>query len=182
MRTRQHLALSLLVGLLLVPIAAIADSHEQPMPLTWLNFVKAQTGQGGALGQHIAEGGAKIYNPLMAGGQILTWGVAQPINHFPGDEWTHLEWVTFSGWAAVDSFMQAFMAGQMAKSPEEMMAEQEEYQSLVEPGSHRDEIFRHMVVVRGEGMPPAYFNLSYFPGKPGRVMLCRGSGRRTCSR
>jgi len=169
MKTRNLLAFTLVAGLLFVPMAASADSHEQPKPLTWLSFVKAQTGKGNALGQHIAKAGAKIYDGLMTEGKIVSWGVAQPINHMAGDEWTHVEWVTFTGWDAVDSFMQGFMAMQMAKSPEEMMAEQKEWYSLVEPGSHYDEIVRHQVLSPDtDGARPAYISLAFYKANRGQ--------------
>jgi hypothetical protein len=169
MKTRHLLALSLMVGLLLAPLAASAEEHEMgPKPLTWISYVMSKPGKGSALSQHIAEGGAKVYDGLMADGHILSWGVGMPINHNAGDDWNIAEWVTFRDWAAVDAFMQAFMGMQMAKSPEEMMAEQEEWLSLIEPGSHRDEIVRHMVVARADETRPGYFSLSYFPVKPGK--------------
>jgi hypothetical protein len=166
MKTRRLLTLSLLVGLLLAPM--VANAQDESKPLTWLSYLAAQTGKGGPLGQYLAENGAKIYDPLMAEGHVVSWGVAQPINHNPGDEWTHVEWVTFSGWAAVDAFMQAFMGAQMAKSPEQLTAEQEKWHSLVVPGSHFDEINRHQVIHVSAESRPAYFNLGYHSAKPGQ--------------
>jgi len=169
MKTRQLQALALLVGLLLVPMAANAESHEMgPEPLTWLSYVQAQPGQSGPLTQNLAKNGAKIYDGLMADGHILSWGVTMPVNHRAGDDWNVMEWVTFRDWAAVDSFMQAFMAAQMAKSPEEMMAEQKEWQSLVVPGSHHDEIVRHQVYSVSGETRPAYINLGYQTARPGK--------------
>lgn len=171
MKRRQLLVLTVLAGLLLAPLAASADSHEMgPKPLTWLSYVMSQPGKGSDLTQHLAKSGAKIYDGLMADGHILTWGVAMPINHRAGDDWNVVEWVTFRDWAAMDAFMQAFMGMQMAKDPEQLMAEQKEWMSLVEPGSHYDEIVRHMVVARApEGAaPPAYFSLTWVPVKPGQ--------------
>ena len=169
MKMRQALGLSLMIGLLLVPAVAGADEHEMaPQPLTWISFVQSQAGKSMPLAQNIAKSGAKIYDGLMADGHILTWGVGMPVNHWPDDDWNVVEWVTFRDWAAVDAFMQAFMGMQMAKSPEDMAAEQEEWLSLVVPGSHHDQIQRHMVVMPSEGSPPAYFNLTYVPVKPGQ--------------
>lgn len=169
MNKRQLLALSLTVGLLVVPLAAHADHHEvAPKPITWISYVQSQVGKSNALTQHLAENGAKIYDGLMADGHVITWGVAMPVNHAAGDDWNVAEWVTFRDWAAMDAFMGAFMGMQMAKSPEQMMAEQEKWLSLVEPGSHHDEIVRHLVVAQGE-TPPAYIDLSYFPVKPGQA-------------
>lgn len=168
MKTRQFLTLALAAALLLAPLAVHADSHEQPaMPLTWLSYIKAQTGMSGQLGMHLAENGAKIYDPMMASGEILTWGVAQPINHHPGDDWTHVEWATFRDWAAVDAFIGNFMAMQGAKAPEQLMEEQEKWYSLVVPGSHHDEIVRHLVVKRGDGGRPGYYTLGWHTAKMG---------------
>lgn len=169
MKMRQALGLSLMIGLLLVPAVASADNHEMaPKPLTWLSYVQSQTGKSMPLAQNIATSGAKIYDGLMADGHILTWGVGMAVNHRPDDDWNIVEWVTFRDWAAVDAFMQAFMGMQMAKSPEDMAAEQKEWLSLVEPGSHYDEIHRHMVVVPSDGPPPGYFSLTSVPVKPGQ--------------
>ena len=110
MKTPRLLTLSLMLGLLLVPIAASADHHEMaPKPLTWISYVMSQPGKGTDLAGNIAAEGAKIYDGLMADGHIVTWGVALPINHFAGDDWNVMEWVTFRDWAAMDAFMGAFM-------------------------------------------------------------------------
>ena len=170
MKKRQLAVLSLMIGLLLVPMVAAADNHEMaPKPLTWLNYVMSQPGKGTALTQNIAKGGAEIYDGMMADGHVLTWGVGMPVNHRAGDNWNVVEWVTFRDWAAVDTFMQKFMGMQMSKSPEEMMAEQKEWKSLVEAGSHYDEILRHMVVVPGQGPPPAYVQMTYTAAEPGQA-------------
>ncbi len=168
MKRRQLLALSLLVGLLLVPLAAHADHHEEaPQPITWISYVQSQVGKSNALSQHLAEDGAKIYDGLMADGHVLDWGVAMPVNHFAGDNWNVVEWVTFRDWGAMDVFMGAFMGMQMAKSPEQMMAEQEKWLSLAVPGSHHDDIVRHLAVASGD--PPAYIDLTFFPVAPGQA-------------
>lgn len=170
MKTRGLLTLPLLAALLLAPAVAVADNHETgPQPITWISYVMSQPGKGSALSQHIAEGGAKIYDGLMADGKIISWGVGMPINHNAGDAWNVMEWVTFRDWAAVDAFMGAFMGMQMAKSPEEMKADQKEWYSLIEAGSHFDEIARHMVMVPSTTVKPAYLNLAYFPVKPGQA-------------
>ena len=169
MRTRRLWILPLMAGLLLVPLTAGADSHEMgPKPLTWVSFVQSQTGKSMPLAQHLAENGAKIYDGLMADGHILQWGVGMAVNHRADDQWNIAEWVVFRDWAAVDAFMQAFMGMQMAKSPEDMKAEQEKWLSLVVPGSHYDEIYRELVVVPSAGPPPRYLSLTYVPGKPGQ--------------
>ena len=82
MKRFRLIALVLALGLLLVPLAASADSHETgPKPLTWLSYAMSQPGKGTALTQHIAKEGAKIYDGLMADGHIVTWGVGMPVNH-----------------------------------------------------------------------------------------------------
>ena len=174
MTTRKSFfAWSLIAGLLLVPLAASADSHEPaPKPLTWISYVKAQTGKGQATGSHIAESGAKIYDGLMADGHVLSWGVGMPINHRADDAWNVVEWVTFRDWAGVDAFMASFMAMEGAKTPEEKQAAQEEWYSLVEPGSHYDEILRHEVMAPAEGRP-FYIGLTNFPSKPGQTDALR---------
>ena len=170
MKTRQLLALSLLVGLLLVPMAATADHHETgPKPLTWLSYVQSQTGKSMPLTQHLAEDGAKIYDGLMADGHILTWGVGMPVNHRAGDDWNIMEWVTFRDWAAVDAFMQAFMGMQMSKSPEDAMAEQEDV--ALRWSSRGPTTTRSCATwwsMPSDGPPPGYYAMTFVPAKPGQ--------------
>ena len=175
MRARQLAALSLAVALLLVPLAAHADSHEKgPKPLTWISYVMSQTGKGSALAQYIGKNGAEIYDAMMAEGQILFWGVAMPVNHFPGDDWNVMEYVTFRDWAAVDAFMGAFMASQMSKSPEDQKAEMKEWYSLIEAGSHWDAIYRHQIFEARSTEPSNYFTLAYYDAKPGQEEALTG--------
>jgi hypothetical protein len=169
MKTIRPLALALMLTLLLTPLAVQADNHEEQIePLTWLSYIQTQPGKSQDGARHLASSGAEIYDALMAEGHILTWGVGMPVNHRPGDDFNLIEWVTFRDWAGVDAFMQAFMKMQMSKSDDDRMAEQEEWKAIMEPGSHYDEILRHSVVERGDGPPPAYFNLSYFPVNRGQ--------------
>ena len=176
MRARQLTVLSIMIGLMLLPLAAVADSHEMaPKPLTWVSYIQSQPGKSTALTQHLAENGAKIYDGLMPDGHVLSWGVAMSINHRPGDEWNVMEWVTFRDWAAVDSFMQAFMGMQMAKSPEEAQAEQEKWFSLTVSGSHFDEIVRHRLFqVSQEAGRLAYLTIGYHTSKPGQYQQLNG--------
>ena len=169
MRARRLTILPLALALLLLPIAANADSHEKaPKPLTWISYVQSQTGKAQALAMSIGTNGAKIYDGLMADGHILGWGVAMPVNHRADDSWNVMEYVTFRDWAGVDAFMEAFMADMMSKTPEQTMAEQKEWYSLIEAGSHWDAIYRHQLFETSSMVPPAYFNLGFYDAKPGQ--------------
>ena len=172
MKTRHLLALLLAVGLLLPQFVAAQEEQEeeaQAQPITWVSFVQAQPGKGDALSKLIAEAGAKIYDKLMADGHALSWGVAQPVNHWPDDNWSHAEWVTFKDWEGVNQFVQAFIGAQMAKSEEQRAAEQAEWLEHVVPGSHFDAVNRHLVVGEpGKVERPWYINLGFYKAKPGQ--------------
>ena len=137
MRRPKSLCLVLALALAL-PLAAAAEEG----PVTWVSFVTAHPGQSNALSQYLIAQGKENYDPLVASGDILVWGVGQPITHTPDQNYTHGEWAVFANWAAVDKFVQAFMTSQMAKSPEEMAADQEKWLELVVAGSHFDMINR----------------------------------------
>ncbi|MDX1500820.1 MAG: hypothetical protein R3325_00550 [Thermoanaerobaculia bacterium] len=164
---RSELLLALaLVCLMLLPAPAPAASHEEAepetMPILWVSYITAEPGKSGELGRHIATEGGKIYDGLLADGHAISWGVAQGVNHFPGDDWTHLEWVSFTSWAGVNEFVSRFMAAMGAKTPEEMAADQATWDELTVHGSHYDEISRFVHVAGDVDQRPGYILVSYF--------------------
>lgn len=157
---------ALALGVLATPPAALADNHEKG-PLLWISYVTAEPGKSQELGVHMATEGKKIYDGLVEDGFALNWGVAQAVNHFPGDNWTHLEWVNFNNWAGVNEFVNRFMAGQQAMGEEARMASAAKWAELTVHGSHFDEISRHGFVA-ASGERPTYISLSTFETKPGK--------------
>lgn len=115
---------------------------------------------------HLAVEGANIYDGLVADGHAVTWGVAQAVNHFPGDDWTHLEWVSFTNWASVGEFVSRFIAAQQSKTPDQLMQQQARWQELTVHGSHYDEISRFGHVSVDETKRPGYIVLGYRKAKP----------------
>lgn len=170
MQTARLSILALVTVLLVVPLAAAAEHHEEELrPVIWVSFLQSQYGKTFQLANLVADNGAKIYDGLMADGHILAWGVGMPINHWPGDDWNVMEWVSFRDWAAMDAFMQAFFAMQGAKSAEQLQAEQQEWLSLVEPRSHHDLIFRDVALeVTPGAAPPRYLALGFQSPNPGQ--------------
>ena len=135
-------------------------------PLLWISYVTAEPGKSNELGMRMAAEGAKIYDGLMEDGHVMSWGVAQAVNHYPGDDWTHLEFINFRDWAAVNEFIGRFMAGMQAMSEEERMADAAKWEELTVHGSHYDLIGRHEHLASAGGRP-SYISLSTFNTKPG---------------
>ncbi len=164
-------AVCLLAGLLVVPLAAAQEQEEEESnPIIWVSFVKAQRGKSTALTQNIAQTDGPIFDQLMADGKLLGWGVGQPINHWPGDDWTHAQWATFPGWEQVNEFIGAFMATQATKSEEEKKAQQEEWESLVVAGSHYDAVNRSLILEPGGSTQrPTYLNIAFYKAQPGQA-------------
>lgn len=161
------IALALLC--LLLPPGAAAESHEEPAmePLLWISYVTAEPGKSNELGMHMIDNGKKLYDGLVADGHAVSWGVAQAINHYPEDDWTHLEWVNFRDWAAAGEFVKRFLAGMQAMSPEERAADAAKWAELTVHGSHYDRIGKHHYLAVNPGRP-GYIALSSFNTKPGK--------------
>lgn len=143
------------------PVAAQDDT----LPLLWVSYVAAQPGKSNQLSTHLATSSEELYAGLIADGYVLNRGVAQAVNHFPSDDWTHLEWVNFRDWAAVGEFANRFIAAQRAMSDEEQAADAAKWAELVVPGSHHDEVVQTFSLAAGAGRP-GYIAVSYFDAKP----------------
>jgi hypothetical protein len=156
---------SALVALAFLSAPVIAD--EQPVYL-WINFVKAKPGQGDALTKLMIEEDAKDFDPLVASGAAGDWGVAMPIVHDGNDAYTHVEWISFIGWAGADAFMKTFQERNAKASESDMKAMNARWDAAVEPGSHADLITHNVYVGKGTGERPTYINLGYHKANPGK--------------
>jgi hypothetical protein len=161
--------LSVVFLFMAVGAVAIADSHEEKPIYVWISMIQAKPGQSQALTGYMIEEGMKNYDPLVASGAAADWGVAMPIVHDGNDPYSHVEWVAFMGWEAVDAFMGAFMAKQQSMSPEEMAAADEKWQSMVVDGSHSDQINRSIHIGSSSPVKGSYIHLGYFSAKPGKA-------------
>ena len=159
------LFLTLAIACLLAPQPATAQEDAKG-PLLWVSYVTAEPGMSGQLGRRMAEEGAKIYDDLVADGHAFNWGVTQAVNHFPGDDWTHMEFINFKNWAGVNEFISRFMAGMQAMTPEARAADAAKWDELTVHGSHYDMIARN-VYVSASGGRPGYIMLSTFGTQPG---------------
>ncbi len=169
-RTTGILTIALTV-VLVAPFAALAQ--DGPPIYVWVNFLKAQPGQGEALTKMLIEQGGTGYDALVDSGAAVNWGIAMNVVHDGGDAATHVEWISFVGWQAVDQFMQGFMASRQAMSEEDMAAMAEAWKANVVAGSHSDMISRTVSIGGARSGRPSYIHLGYHqaaPGKAGEAM------------
>jgi hypothetical protein len=164
---KRSLAIGL-AALLCLAGGAVAQDQDQDIYI-WINFLTAQPGQGDALVQLLMEEDAKLFDPLVESGAALGWGVAMPVVHDEDVTFTHLEWISFVGWAGADTFMEKFMEMQQAKSEDQRKAEAEKWETLRVRGSHADWINRSIHVGHTEGGRPSYIHLGYYTAKPGKM-------------
>jgi hypothetical protein len=147
-----------LAALLVVPGMVVAQ--DEPSTYIWINYVTAKAGQGDALTKAMIEEDSKAFNPLVDSGAAMDWGIALPVIHDDGVKYSHVQWISFAGWAGADAFMGKFMEMQQARSDEERAALQAKFEAATEEGSHADDIYR--VVHIGPGSErPGYIHLGY---------------------
>jgi len=151
-------------------LAAPVMAADQPSVYLWVSFVKAKPGQGDALVGEMIKEDSKVFDVLVDSGQATDWGIAMPMIHDGGDPYSHVEWVSFVGWAGADAFMKKFMEVRQSMGAEGNKAMADRWATLVEPGSHADLVAEHLHVGKGRVMPGSvkYIDLSYWRANPGR--------------
>ena len=154
-----------LAALLMVP-SSLAAQDDAPMYI-WVNYMNAAPGQGEELSKVTIEEDSKTFNPLVDGDAALDWGLAMPVIHDGNDPASHVEWISFAGWAGVDAFMAKFMESRQAMSDEERAALMAKFEAVVEDGSHSDDVYEVVVTGQATGRP-GYINLGYYTAKPGK--------------
>jgi hypothetical protein len=164
--TMKRLLTATLVALAFVSAPVLAQ--EQPV-YTWINLVKAKPGQGDALVKLILEEDAKTFDPLVASGAALAWGVGMPIVHDGKDPYSHVEWIDFAGWAGADAFMKLFMEQRQAMGEAGSKEMNAKWDAVVEPGSHADIIVRRAHTGAGGPGRVGYISLGYYRAKPGKM-------------
>jgi hypothetical protein len=157
-----------MVGILLLLVALPAGAQEEERgPITWFAFSKVKPGMTEEAVKLTLED-SEFMDGLMADGTILSWGIAVPINHTPGDLWNHLMWVTVSGWEKIDIWAGASM-GRMAEMDEATtMANKERFEKIYVEGSHFDEVVRHSVFSLGSAGETKYFYAGEFAARDGK--------------
>jgi hypothetical protein len=156
---------SALVALAFLSAPVIAD--ELPVYL-WINFVKAKPGQGEAVTNMMIKEDSKVFDSLVASGAAGDWGVAMPVVHDGHDTYSHVEWVSFIGWAGADAFMKTFQEQRSKVGKADLDAMNAEWDAAVEPGSHADLITRNVYVGKGTGERPTYIHLGYHKANPAK--------------
>lgn len=168
MRSMPVAVLSVALVLAALSPAIAAAQEAMPEVIVWVNSLKAKPGQSEALTGMLIEQGTKSYDPLIASGAIVNWGVALNVAHDGNDPSSHVEWVSFNGWAGVDQFMAAFMAARQSMSAEDMAAMDQAWDASVVEGSHSDLINRGVDFGLGMAGRPNYIHLGYHNVNPGK--------------
>lgn len=162
----KQLLTAALVALALAVVPAMAQ--DGPPAYLWVSFVKAKPGQGEAVIAEMVKEDAKVFDALVDSGAAWDWGVAMPVFHDGNDPYTHVEWVTFKGWAGADAFMKRFMEVRQAAGDEGNKAMAERWAAITEPGSHADMVLRGLHVGAGKPKRSSYIHLGYHKAQPGR--------------
>ena len=153
----------------LMLIAAPVMAAEAPTTFIWISFVKAKPGQGDALIAEMIKEDSKVFDALVDSGAASDWGVAMPVFHDGNDPYSHVEWVSFNGWAGADAFLTKFMAQRTAMGEQGNKAMAERWATLVEPGSHSDVLARVLHASEGGTGPERFIDLSYSKANPGKA-------------
>jgi hypothetical protein len=153
----------------LLSLSALAVAQEDESIYVWINFMKAKPGQGDALAQLLIQEDGKLFDPLVESGAAVGWGVAMPVIHDGDDAFSHVEWVSFRGWAGADAFMAKFMEWQQSMAADERKAMAEKWEAVVVDGSHADTVNRSIHVGSGAPARPGYIHLGYHTAKPGKA-------------
>ena len=162
---KRRITLAALVTFGLAPLAVAQDG---PGPLTWVALDKTKPGKGMDLVSMTVKDDGPMYDELLANGTLLSWGIALPINHRPGDDSNHVLWATMSDWSKVEGLQAGFMKLFASRTPEQSAAMQAAYQETVYEGAHHDWILRQEVYRQGSGdQRPNYFYIGYYKAKPG---------------
>jgi hypothetical protein len=152
----------------MIAIAPFAAAQDAPGPMTWVALDKTKPGKGMELIAMTVKDDGPMYDELLANGTLLSWGIAIPINHRPGDDMNHMLWATMSDWSKVGGLQAGFMKLFASRTPEQSAAMQAAYQETVYEGSHHDWIIRQEVYQQGPGdQRPNYFYVGYYKAKPG---------------
>ena len=153
----------------LMLIAAPAMAAEAPSTFIWISFVKAKPGQGDALIAEMIKEDSKVFDVLVDSGAASDWGVAMPVFHDGNDPYSHVEWISFNGWAGADAFLTKFMEQRQARGEQGNKSMAERWATLVEPGSHSDVLARVLHAAEGGTGPERFIDLGYFKSNPGKA-------------
>lgn len=151
---------------LLAPLAALAQ--DGPPIYVWVNSLKANAAQGEALTAMLIEQDSENLDSLVDSGAAVNWGIAMNVVHDGNDASSHVQWISFLGWEAVDQFMQNFMASMQTATPEDRAAAAAAWEANVVAGSHSDMINRSVSIGGAPSGRPAYIHLGYYEARPGQ--------------
>lgn len=168
-KTTRIPTLALCVALsvaLLAPLAAPAQ--DGPPIYVWVNSLKAKAGQGEGLTAMLVEQDSENLDALVDSGAAVNWGIAMNVVHDGGDASSHVQWISFLGWEAVDQFMQNFVESMQTMTPEDRAAGAEAWEANIVAGSHSDMINRSVSIGGAPSGRPGYIHLGYYEARPGQ--------------
>jgi hypothetical protein len=155
----RKVAWILTLMILAAAMPAVAQDDAKG-PITWIAFSKINSGKMEAAVGMAMENKAMM-DGLVADGTILSWGLATPINHAPGDQWNYVEWVTVENWAKIDAWAGAVMQHMMSMDADRKAEKEAQGKEIWVEGSHFDEVVRNAVFKVGEGNT-RYFYIANF--------------------
>ena len=154
---------------LLAAPAAVFAQDDGPGPLSWIAYSKVKPGKTGDAVKLTLEEDAEFLDGLVSAGTILSWGLATPINHRPGQDWNHAQWVTLPNWAAVDRWVAGVMQRMSERSEEDLAEMQAKLDEVYVEGSHHDIVARGLIFKSGSGAgQPRYFMGGSYRARPGQ--------------
>lgn len=158
----------LIVPLLLL-FAMLPCRAGEPTYLTWVRQYQVQPGHEDEFVPLIRDTGGATLDKLCADGKVLSWGIVTPLTHRE-PEGTHSMWISFPNWESTDVVMDALMADQAARGPEQLNALRERVRAIIDERGTRDDVFRQVVVVPPSGTPaskpPAYLRVAWYKIRP----------------
>jgi hypothetical protein len=158
----------LLLAALCLSVAAFAQTPPAPPQLTWIRYYEAGPGHEMELTKLLSESSKAVFDKLIAEKKVVGWGIAVPMSH-TGEPWTHVAYVGFADWSAVDAMSNAFEALDAKMAPAELKKMDDQFAAAMKPNSMRDVVIRHIT----QGPPsnltkPKYIGVDTYVIKPGR--------------
>lgn len=80
--------------------------------ITWLRYYRAHTDRDDEVAPLLRDAAQPVLATLSAERKVAAWGIAAPLSQLD-DGWTHLLWVDFANWGAVDAFVETLLGAQL---------------------------------------------------------------------
>jgi hypothetical protein len=80
--------------------------------ITWIRYYRAQPDRDAELAPLLRPAADPVLGTLSAEGKVRGWGIGAPLSQ-NDDWWTHLAWIDFANWGAVDGFVDTLVGAQL---------------------------------------------------------------------